>query len=191
MFNFSPAEFQAVVRYCHQLTDDIVMVIDTAMARLVPMEIGCGHGSAGFGMNRRGTPITVSDNDVPVIRFSAPGGKNHGHPVRIRLSQYHPGCGQLTGQRGLCGICHDRTGKSQSGSNGIFRRRLRSRSGSFSARNHRTGGAEREKRWPKPFKKALTVACTKCGPHPDRLHNGRAGISPDGSPTVPARYPQR
>jgi hypothetical protein len=75
MFNFSPAELQAVVRYCHRLTDDIVHVIDTAMARLVPMDIGCGHGSAGFGMNRRGTPVTVCDNDVPVIRFSTPGGK--------------------------------------------------------------------------------------------------------------------
>jgi len=75
MFDFSPAELQAVVRYSHRLTNDIETVIDTAMARLVPMEIECGHGSAGFGMNRRGTAIIVSDPDVPVVRFSTPGGK--------------------------------------------------------------------------------------------------------------------
>ena len=75
MFDFSPAELQAVIRYNHQLTEDIVWVIDTAIASLVPMEIECGHGSAGFGMNRRGTPITVSDPDVPVVRFSTPDGK--------------------------------------------------------------------------------------------------------------------
>ena len=75
MFNFTPAEFQAVIRYNHQLTDDIVTVIDMAVAGLVPMEIECGHGTAGFGMNRRGTAVTVSDPDVPIIRFSTPAGK--------------------------------------------------------------------------------------------------------------------
>lgn len=75
MFDFSPAELQAVVRYNHQLTDDMVKVIDMAMAGLVPMEIECGHGSAGFGMNRRGTAVNPSDPDVPVIRFYTSDGK--------------------------------------------------------------------------------------------------------------------
>ncbi|MFA6126615.1 MAG: neutral/alkaline non-lysosomal ceramidase N-terminal domain-containing protein [Bacteroidales bacterium] len=74
MFDFTPAELQAVVRYNHQLTDDMVTVIDSALARLVPMEIECGHGSAGFGMNRRGMAVNVSDPDVPIVRFSTPGG---------------------------------------------------------------------------------------------------------------------
>ena len=75
MFNFSPAELEAVVRYTQQLPKEIEAVIDMAMSSLVPMEIGYGHGSAGFGLNRRGTAVNPSDPDVPVVRFTTPDGK--------------------------------------------------------------------------------------------------------------------
>jgi hypothetical protein len=75
MFNFNGAELESVVRFTQQLPKEIEAVIDMAMSGLQPMEIECGHGSAGFGMNRRGTAVNPSDPDVPVVRFSTPDGK--------------------------------------------------------------------------------------------------------------------
>lgn len=85
MFDFKPADQQAVFKYSQQLTDDLVAVIEMAMNNLAPMDIRCGHGSSDFAVNRReptdkGVIIGVNndgpvDRDVPVIRISTPDGK--------------------------------------------------------------------------------------------------------------------
>jgi len=74
-----------LVQYSKKLTDDLVRVVDAAMADRGPAQVSVGHGSAGFAMNRRepnpkGVRIGVNqkgpvDHDVPVLKVSAPDGK--------------------------------------------------------------------------------------------------------------------
>jgi neutral ceramidase len=84
-FNLSPEDLREVSQYSQKLTDDLVAIIDTAMANRTPMKISSGHGSAGFAVNRReftdkGVIIGVNrngpvDHDVPVIKISSNDGK--------------------------------------------------------------------------------------------------------------------
>ncbi|MBG0859987.1 MAG: neutral/alkaline non-lysosomal ceramidase N-terminal domain-containing protein [Bacteroidales bacterium] len=85
IFDLSPADQEAATLYTRRLADNIVEVIDMAMANLAPMQLSCGHGSAGFAVNRRqptdkGMVIGVNpggpvDHDVPVLKVAEPGGK--------------------------------------------------------------------------------------------------------------------
>ena len=80
IFDFDQKDQQAAAQYTQKLTDDIVAVIDTAMSRLVPMQVWCGHGSADFAMNRREptkkgivngkNPAGPVDHDVPVLKIA-------------------------------------------------------------------------------------------------------------------------
>jgi neutral ceramidase len=84
-FNLSPEDLREVAQYNQQLASDLVALIDSAMSNLAPMKVSCGHGSAGFAVNRReqtdkGVIIGVNrngpvDHDVPVIKISTPDGK--------------------------------------------------------------------------------------------------------------------
>jgi len=85
MFFLPPEDLQRVTRYAKKLTDDLVRVVDAAMADLAPAEVSVGHGSAGFAINRRepmpaGMRIGLNpkgpvDHDVPVLKIAAPDGK--------------------------------------------------------------------------------------------------------------------
>lgn len=83
--DYSPADQQLVSQYTHKLTEDIVAVIDMAIAGLKPMKVSSGHGHAKFAMNRRqptekGIINGVNrngpvDKDVPVLKIASPSGK--------------------------------------------------------------------------------------------------------------------
>ncbi len=85
MFNFDGAELDRVDVYTRKLADDIVTLVGAALADLAPAQFACGHGSAGFAMNRREkatagvklgeNPTGPMDHDVPVLRITAPDGK--------------------------------------------------------------------------------------------------------------------
>lgn len=79
--DYTPAEQQVVSKYTLRLIDDLVSVIDSAFARLKPMNVYCGHDSAGFARNRRlptdkGIINAVNENgpvdhDVPVLKITS------------------------------------------------------------------------------------------------------------------------
>jgi neutral ceramidase len=85
MFTIGPEDERRVAEYAAKLTDDLAGVVAAALGDLAPARIDCGHGSAGFAMNRReSTPNGVRlgvnpqgpvDNDVPVVRVTTPEGK--------------------------------------------------------------------------------------------------------------------
>ena len=98
MYDFSPEDKERVLAYAAQLTDNIVNVIGDALKDLAPAKLATGHGSAGFGVNRRQrrvvdqktgiesvkaankivmgpNPEGVADHDVPVLRVTSPDGK--------------------------------------------------------------------------------------------------------------------
>ncbi len=85
MYTFSDAEQEHVARYTAKLADDIVALAGAALADLAPAQLACGHGTAGFAMNRREkftagfklgeNPAGDMDHDVPVLRVTAPDGK--------------------------------------------------------------------------------------------------------------------
>jgi hypothetical protein len=85
MFNFDNTEKERVAEYSRKLGDDIVVLVGVALADLAPAQLACGHGTAGFAMNRREkitagvklgeNPTGPMDHDVPVLRVTAPDGK--------------------------------------------------------------------------------------------------------------------
>ena len=85
MFNFDGAEVDRVGTFTHKLTDDIVALVGAALADLAPAQLACGHGTAGFAMNRREkttkdvrigeNPAGPMDHDVPVLRIITPDGR--------------------------------------------------------------------------------------------------------------------
>ena len=85
MFNFDGAELDRVGVQTRKLGDDIVALVGAALADLAPAQLACGHGTAGFAMNRREkatagvklgeNPNGPMDHDVPVLRITAPDGK--------------------------------------------------------------------------------------------------------------------
>ena len=85
MFNFDAAEKERIARYTKKLSDDLVALVGAALADLAPAQLACGHGTAGFAMNRREktatgvklgeNPTGPMDHDVPVLRITAPDGK--------------------------------------------------------------------------------------------------------------------
>ena len=84
IFDFNLEDQHIVAGYTLKLTDDIVMVIDSAMSHLTPMQLWSGHGSADFAMNRRlptdkgiinaKNPDGRVDHDVPVLKVATPDG---------------------------------------------------------------------------------------------------------------------
>jgi hypothetical protein len=63
---------QEVSVYGHHLTGDLVRVIDSAMANLLPVRLYSGHGQTDFASNRRNQihangPV---DHDVPVLKVA-------------------------------------------------------------------------------------------------------------------------
>lgn len=76
--DFSTADQATVAGYSHTLTQNIIKVIDSAMANLVPAKLYSGHGSAGFAINRRNLRDHNSngstDHDVPVLKVTAQSG---------------------------------------------------------------------------------------------------------------------
>ena len=85
MFNFDATEKERVAQYSRKLADDLVALVDTALADLAPAQLACGHGTAGFAINRRErtatdvrlgeNPTGPTDHDVPVLRVTAPDGR--------------------------------------------------------------------------------------------------------------------
>ena len=85
MYFLSQEDEGRLVAYSKRLADDLVRVVDAAVADLAPARVSVGHGSVGFGMNRRQrTPSGVQlgvdqkgpmDHDVPVVKVATPDGK--------------------------------------------------------------------------------------------------------------------
>ena len=85
MFDFDAAEKERAAQYSRNLTDDLVALVGAALADLSPAQLACGHGTAGFAMNRREenpagvrlgeNPAGPTDHDVPVLRVTAPDGR--------------------------------------------------------------------------------------------------------------------
>ncbi|WP_172594382.1 neutral/alkaline non-lysosomal ceramidase N-terminal domain-containing protein [Mariniphaga sediminis] len=85
IFDFSPEDQRKAVNYNLKLIEDIVDIIDSAFAKLTPMQLWSGHGSTDFAMNRRQptdhgiingiNPKGPVDHDVPVLIAKTPDGK--------------------------------------------------------------------------------------------------------------------
>lgn len=85
MFTLDPAEQERISAYSRKLTDDLVLLIADALADLAPAQLACGHGTAGFAINRREptktgfklgeNPDGPTDHDVPVLKVTAPDGR--------------------------------------------------------------------------------------------------------------------
>jgi hypothetical protein len=85
MFKFTMTEQENIARYTDKLANNIVGLAAAALADLAPAQLACGHGTAGFAMNRREkatagfklgeNPGGDMDHDVPVLRITAPDGK--------------------------------------------------------------------------------------------------------------------
>lgn len=85
MYNLDPGQLKILIDYSRKLEDNIVEAVGRAMSDLEPGIISSGHGSAYFAVNRRqstekGVIIGVNstgpvDNDVPVLKFTAPDGR--------------------------------------------------------------------------------------------------------------------
>lgn len=87
--DYKPSDQRWVSRYTHQLTKDLMAVIDMAMADLQPMRVSVGHGSVDFAKNRRiitdegkavkgVNPDGPVDHDVPVLKIESPDGEIKG-----------------------------------------------------------------------------------------------------------------
>ncbi len=79
IFNFNQTEQVTVVEYTRMLTNNILKVVDDAMANLAPAKLYNGHGEAGFAINRRNLRDHNNngsiDHDVPVLKVTTPEGK--------------------------------------------------------------------------------------------------------------------
>ncbi len=83
--DYSSSDQQLVAAYTKQLSQDLIALIDMAIAGLKPMKVSTAHGTAGFAMNRRqptdkGIINGVNrngpvDHDVPVLKVASPEGK--------------------------------------------------------------------------------------------------------------------
>ena len=77
--DFNLADQGSVAAYSHTLTDNILKVVDEAIANLAPAKLFSGHGTAGFAINRRNLRDHNSngsvDHDVPVLKVATPAGK--------------------------------------------------------------------------------------------------------------------
>ena len=102
MFDFTPADVQVSAAYSRKLTDDLVKIVDAALANMQPAQAAVAHGCVGFGANRRQiVPQGVqfgenrkgpSDHDVPVVKITGPDGK-----LRAVLFGYACHCTTLGG----------------------------------------------------------------------------------------------
>jgi len=85
MFDFDTAEQERGLNYTRKLTADLTALVGAALKDLSPATLSCGHGTAGFAMNRRerassgvrlgenpGGPV---DHDVPVLKVTGPDGQ--------------------------------------------------------------------------------------------------------------------
>ncbi|MGQ9573767.1 MAG: neutral/alkaline non-lysosomal ceramidase N-terminal domain-containing protein [Thermoguttaceae bacterium] len=85
MYFLSPEDQDRLIRYSKKLADQLVRMVDAAMADRAPADVWAGHGSVGFAINRRqpvpqGVRLGVNpkgpvDHDVPVLKVTAPDGK--------------------------------------------------------------------------------------------------------------------
>ena len=85
MFTLDPTEQERISAYSRKLTADLVALIGAALADLAPAQLACGHGTAGFAINRRAltktgfrigeNPTGPTDHDVPVLKVTAPDGR--------------------------------------------------------------------------------------------------------------------
>jgi hypothetical protein len=85
MFNFDEKEIARVTAYSKKLGDDLADVAAEALGKLAPAKLACGHGTAGFAINRRqpsakGVRIGVNpdgpvDHDVPVLQVASADGQ--------------------------------------------------------------------------------------------------------------------
>lgn len=81
MFHFAPGEKARVLDYTAQLADKLTELVDAALADLSPATLSCGHGNAGFAINRRQpvptgviigqNPAGPVDHDVPVLKVAS------------------------------------------------------------------------------------------------------------------------
>lgn len=85
MYDLGTDDVKAMIRYNKRLADDIIAIIDEAFNDLQPANLSVSHTSAEIAVNRRqaateGVVIGVNssgpvDNDVPVLKITAPDGK--------------------------------------------------------------------------------------------------------------------
>ncbi|MCE5266894.1 MAG: neutral/alkaline non-lysosomal ceramidase N-terminal domain-containing protein [Planctomycetaceae bacterium] len=82
LYDLSDADQQRLIEYRSRLISDVIEVVDSALSDLKPATLAIGHGSVGFGANRRaalkkkGKPVPAPvDHDVPVVRINSPDGK--------------------------------------------------------------------------------------------------------------------
>ncbi len=85
LYELSPDDDAAAARYSASLVENLVAVVELATRDMAPADLWSGHGSAGFGVNRReptsgGVRIGVNpagpvDHDVPVLRVVSPDGR--------------------------------------------------------------------------------------------------------------------
>ena len=79
IYDFNLIDQATVVTYSHTLTDNIVKVVNDAMANLTGAKLYNGHGTAGFAINRRNLRDHNNngsiDHDVPVLKVATPQGK--------------------------------------------------------------------------------------------------------------------
>jgi hypothetical protein len=85
MYFLGSDDSDRLIQYGKKLADDLVRVVDAAMADRASALVSVGHGSVGFGMNRReptknGVRLGVNpqgpvDHDVPVLKVASADGK--------------------------------------------------------------------------------------------------------------------
>lgn len=85
MFDLTPEEKARVLAYRGELIERLGRLADAALSDLSPAQLRCGHGTAGFAINRRQplpaggfaigqNPTGPVDHDVPVLEVRSPGG---------------------------------------------------------------------------------------------------------------------
>lgn len=77
IYDFAAADQRLVSAYSEQLTDNLVKVIEAAIADLSPAFLFSGHGQVDFAINRRNAihPNGPVDHDVPVLKVTGPEGR--------------------------------------------------------------------------------------------------------------------
>jgi len=85
MYFLGAEDRDRLIQYSKKLADDLVHVVDAAMADRAAAEIFVGHGAVGFAINRReptknGVRLGVNakgpvDHDVPVLKIAGKDGK--------------------------------------------------------------------------------------------------------------------
>jgi hypothetical protein len=109
----SEGDMQRAIAYTHRLQDQIVEVVEKAVANLEPAEIRWGSGIVHFVMNRRewtptgvklgANPRGLADRSAPVLRVDAPDGRARAvvfgaavHNTTLR-PQHNKVCGDYAG----------------------------------------------------------------------------------------------